>query len=449
MISVLPGQEVDDVLFRLIANPTIRGRVLDENGNPLQGIEVQALVASRSEQAPDASRRELVPLKVVATNHAGEYRLLGLPAAEYYLSATDPRKRSSSEQNTHAQGVRDESADASQKAYPPIYYPNTSDRDEAAALVLSAGQEIRIDFRLQSVNGFSILGRILSHNRQPAANAVVYLEPRERDLIFTSLRYSERTDMNGRFAFKNIVPGTYVVSSSKGQPGITYSAQQSINLTNANISNLEIILGLGRIVTGKLLVEGAPIDLKGQNVMVWLHAVDGDDMGFGAAEVQPDGNFRGMPELAEGTYRIELSGLPPDFYLKAVQSRTQDVLKEGLTISNAVAPDPLQLTVSSAGARLDGLLSRDGEPVGGTKIEIIDRRATPFEHGFFSAITNTHGNFTVRGVPPGTYEIFAYDNESDQVLQVVNLNDNRTHVGAVELVDGDRKQLELKLPATP
>ena len=45
VLSLESGQEVNDLLFRLLANPSITGRVVDENDNPLAGIEVQALKA--------------------------------------------------------------------------------------------------------------------------------------------------------------------------------------------------------------------------------------------------------------------------------------------------------------------------------------------------------------------------------------------------------------------
>jgi hypothetical protein len=153
-----------------------------------------------------------------------------------------------------------------------------------------------------------------------------------------------------------------------------------------------------------------------------------------------------MPEVPEDKYRTEVSGLPPGFYLKSALAGTQDILKDGLTISNAVSTGPLQLTVSSAGARLDGSLSRDREPIAGVKIEIVNRSATPYASTSLSATTDQRGAFRLEGIPPGTYQIFASENQDIDPPEHVNLNSGRMFMGEVELVEGDRKQFDLRLP---
>src|SRR5260370_364231 len=96
LLELIPGQKQSKVLFRLTQTAAIVGRITDEDGEPVSGVEVEAVIA-RSKAAPaedqDESllvpRLELIPSPMPVTNDLGEYRLYSLPPGQYYIAAID------------------------------------------------------------------------------------------------------------------------------------------------------------------------------------------------------------------------------------------------------------------------------------------------------------------------------------------------------------------------
>ena len=70
VLTLRPGQEIKDLLFRLIPSAVIAGRILDEDGEPLPSVEVSATREVYAE-----GKRTLSTFTVVSTNDLGEYRL--------------------------------------------------------------------------------------------------------------------------------------------------------------------------------------------------------------------------------------------------------------------------------------------------------------------------------------------------------------------------------------
>src|ERR1700719_2771174 len=81
--TVLAGQSVDDLLFRMLPTAVINGRITDEDGDPMAGVVVIAL-----KKKPGKSTRESVG--TVGTNDLGEYRLSGLFPSQYWIVAMPP-----------------------------------------------------------------------------------------------------------------------------------------------------------------------------------------------------------------------------------------------------------------------------------------------------------------------------------------------------------------------
>src|SRR5437773_40094 len=85
-ITVAAGQPGAEIQLPMAQAGTISGRVYDANGQSLGNVEVLAMRASYPE-----GLRILTPLQSAITNDLGEYRLFGLAAGRYYISAVHPK----------------------------------------------------------------------------------------------------------------------------------------------------------------------------------------------------------------------------------------------------------------------------------------------------------------------------------------------------------------------
>ena len=83
IVALSPGQDLEELLFRLLPSAVVSGRIQNENGEPLAWVRVSALRATYLR-----GKRTLSSEVTVVTNDLGEYRLFGLRPGRYFISAT-------------------------------------------------------------------------------------------------------------------------------------------------------------------------------------------------------------------------------------------------------------------------------------------------------------------------------------------------------------------------
>jgi hypothetical protein len=116
-----------------------------------------------------------------------------------------------------------------------------------------------------------------------------------------------------------------------------------------------------------------------------------------------------LPQVQPGTYRLSLNPLPsPDHYIKAITLGQTDALRDGLTLDRT--PDmPVEVLISANGGRIEGSVrDKDGKPSVSTQVILVPNERTQADRFRVSA-TDTNGHFTVRGIYPGEYKLFAWD----------------------------------------
>ncbi len=208
ILALSPGQDLKDLLFRLLPSGVISGRVQNENGDPLPWVMVSALRATYLR-----GRRTLSREVAVVTNDLGEYRLFGLRPGRYFVSAIyKPGQRDPGEEDEDA-------ADAGKLGYVPTYYPGTSDPGRAAAIAIKTGDEIpSTDLILEPTTAYSIRGHVNNftarRNANSANSVILVLEARSSGLGWSVPGRQTVVDKpDGIFEIQNVLPGSYTLSA--------------------------------------------------------------------------------------------------------------------------------------------------------------------------------------------------------------------------------------------
>ena len=122
-IEVLDGQRVEKVDFALPRGAILTGRILDEFGEPAESISVSLVPAGEIQR-----KRVFNNGRFGSTNDLGEFRIVGVPPGQYYLSAM---------------GYRPDDVDGDDRtSYAATFYPGTANISEARRLTLSVGQTL-------------------------------------------------------------------------------------------------------------------------------------------------------------------------------------------------------------------------------------------------------------------------------------------------------------------
>jgi 5-hydroxyisourate hydrolase-like protein (transthyretin family) len=439
LFSLKPGEKVSDILFRLVAAAVITGRVTNEDGDPMQRIEVVALRRPSEEEMEDddESRRhkaQMAPVASAKSDDRGQYRIFGLKPGEYFVRAED---------TFMPQGGRvpvEESFWLLRELgseYAPVYFPGVIEASQAQVIPLKAAEEAQADVTMRRVKTVEITGRVIG-STGPAANALVILEPYEGSR--SDFERQDTTDEKGSFRLRNIPEGTYYVLAllrDEGAPVYESRARQKIEVTGDNVEGLTISLNAGVTIQGKLKLDNSTsVPLDGIQVSLGSVEEDGQSGGFGQAK--KDGSFE-IKSVQEGGYAINLWGLDPKAYLKSARRGPDDLLEKGLQIE-ADSSGRIEMTIASDGAQLEGSVSDDDGPVIGARVRLVPDPLTPYNHlRIRPTTTDQLGHFSLTTVAPGKYKLTAKPMVSSESAAY------KSEPQSVTLSENDRKTVDMKL----
>jgi protocatechuate 3,4-dioxygenase beta subunit len=434
VLSLRPGQEIKDLLFRLIPSGVIAGRILDEDGEPLPSVNVTAAREVYSE-----GKRALSVGGTVETNDLGEYRLFGLSPGRYFVSAVYPRfSRSAGDEDSA-------SSELEQQGYAKMYYPGTADAGKAIAIVVQGGEEIpSVEILLRKVLVHRIRGRVYNQiTHKPGTGTNLLLMPKTNRREWDSVQPASVEKPDGSFDIPDVLPGSYALTAFWFDEGKIFSTRMPVEVGNADVEGLALTIAPGMNINGQIIWDGKPA-LEKDELTVRPKPVD-LNLGFQGPTRVTQGNFFTLKDVGEGTYHAEIAGESKDCYIKDVQYGASNVLEDGFTVVRG-APATLEITISPRGARVQGAVSdADGLPAAGVWVVLVPEAKHREQYRLYKTqTTDQYGHFDLRGIPPGEYKLFSWDEvemgawEDPEFLKPFEEKGER-----IALQEGDQKMLKL------
>jgi len=433
------GQRISNIVFALDPAPIAAGWVLDSYGEPIPNIVVEALRRSYDVRGnPRLSR-----VATALTDDRGEYRIFWLDPGEYFFYVTP-----SLPDGTDPQSVR---------LFTPTYFPGVSTPDEAKSLRLDIGREVRVDFRLQRAAWWSVSGQTMNGMTSRSVGATLRLTPPAEDPTFS--RYHSESpaagSFVGRFSMENVAPGAYIVMAKSGSGDQEITAFQRIVLRPlpyipppARPPEYFVTLKLSPplSINGGLFVEsGEVVDLRGASVA--LISVDPDLPSTRSVYPRADGQFL-LNGVVPGNYVVDVTNLPGDLYLKVARFGSDNILEKPLILETLQAPNPLQILLGSDGGRLQAAAyDAQGKLSSGAHFVLVPevtRRSRREQYRL--AVTGEDGKAFLRGIPPGSYKLFAWDQlETNAYLNSGYLQSYEAFGVPVNIASGDNPPVSARL----
>ena len=389
MLTLRPGQTARDISFQLLREAVITGHVYAEDGDPIERAQVLALRYRYFQGS-----RRLMPGGFAMTDDRGKYRLFDLSPGQYYISAS-----------TNPMGSRNTFT------YGPSYYPGVTDPSQASPITLRAGNEFPgIDLTLQRIGIFHIRGRVTGGiGKATLTNTMLQIVTRTEAMV--SFGTGGRvTDAQGDFEFPGVRPGSYFLIARLSNKGNLYQARQPVTVTDSDVDGVQLVLTPGATVKGIVQTEGS-VDFS--KVRFVLTPRDGVMM-FSApnsSAVGQDGTLE-FDSIPDGNYLVRVFGLPQNAYVKSAKMGDEDVLDSGFTIANGAPPgSTLRIVVSANGGTIGGTVMLDGKPFNAALVTLLpdDPAKLSDDLWFKSATTDQYGSFTISGIRPGDYRLFAWE----------------------------------------
>lgn len=442
VLSLSAGQELTDVHIRFQASAVIRGRVTDEEGDPMQGAQVTVM-----RQTFPAGHHHWEQVLQDQTNDLGEYRLAGLAPGNVYVAVSPPPDFRTLIENGGRGADRGKQSGPEKPpppAYQTTYYPGTADRSQATPVQLHAGDDFPVNFSLTPGPSLSIQGAVV--NLPPKSSATIMLQSRDFNLAMSGTEVHN----DGSFVIRNVSPGSYILQAMVEGSAVPMTVRQELQVVSTNVEGLRLIAQPGATVRARLRVESngsGLLDL--QRTFLKLQPADDEEVvlaGQRIAEVAADGNveWNGVPP---GTYYVEMAGSTAstqDWFLKTVLAGGRDANDSGISVSGGLVV--VDLVASANGGTVDGVVTNEkGEPVSNTEVVAVpEARWRGREDRFRQTVSDQTGHFSLHGIRPGNYTLFAGNGvEGDEYYDpdfVRNFDGQGT---PLRVNDGERKAVQL------
>jgi hypothetical protein len=485
--TLTAGQRMTGVSLVMTPTASITGYVTDGNGEPAGYAHVQALRAVYRD-----GHRSLTAMQLVQADDRGMFRLFWLPPGEYFVCAKPLDLRRSSEMmhipppsrfGTYEQQMRPtvtavnasrllDDGSVVEGQYVPVYFPGTLDERRATPIKVRAGQTVGgVDINLGDslVRTRHIRGRVVDGSTGKPIAASLQIVPQSPPAIL--LIPTAQAGQDGTFDVWGALPGPdYLIATGNGLNGLL-----TIDGGASDMNGVTLTMWPGLTINGRIRVDGRPLtdkdsDVSGLTVTLrrspQVNGLPEPSSSRGAVvSVSPDGqrvisvardSGPGNTSAADGSFA--LGGVPPgdylvtvavkdDAYVESIRLGARDVLGAGLHVDGPVQGE-LDIVIHTGGGSIEGTaVGVKREPAPNVTVvavpEGIRRGRTDL---FKTAVTDATGRFRLRGLTPGSYEVFAWEEIESGAWQDPDIVRSYTGLGrVVRIAEGTRASVEVTL----
>ena len=486
------GQHLTNLNIRLTRGSVISGVLVDQNGEPFSGAQVSAM----QNRFAGSGQRTLIPAASAQTDDRGQYRIWGLAAGDYVISAnaglvsqmrdneiarlTDADiKRAMSEiaSGTPRPGVPSSNTDPAARprtvGYASVFYPGTSVAAQAVPIKVGVAEErTGVDFQLSLVPTAKVEGSIVvPEGISPQSIMVQMIGSNPQGFMLDLFRRAAPT-ADGTFTFAGVAPGPYAViaqAQSPAPPGgrpaapggaprqPSHWARADVTLDGQDISGVSLTLQPGMVVAGRIQLEGTggqPPDLS--RIRINLQPVQSaGEVSLGLMQSQPDatGAFS-IAGVTPGRYRLMA-------FIPSARPDTAWQLKSSVMFGRDTLDTPVDLREGTDGAvitftdrvtELNGTIQdAGGQPAPEYHVVVFARDKaywTAQSRRIRSARPAADGRYVIPNLPPGDYLMTAVtDIEPGEWFDPTLLESLSRSAIALTIGEGEKKTQDLRLAA--
>jgi hypothetical protein len=218
------------------------------------------------------------------------------------------------------------------------------------------------------------------------------------------------------FRFDQFSSGSYTLLAQATAEGRRYRGVQRIEVGPEGAHDLAIALEPAIDLSGSVSVEG-PDAAKHSASFVSLTPGDGipSDGPPLRANVGKEGRFT-ITSVPPGIWDISAGPIPPGGYIKSMYLGDQDVLTEEMAIGPSTSA-PLKIVLGTQAATVNGEVTSGDQPARAAVLVAPDGKFRHVLSFYRYAPTDDKGHFEIKGVTPGNYKLYAFEEFDPQTIQ--------------------------------
>ncbi len=436
-ITLRPSQQISDIALALTPQAVMSGKVIDEDGDPINGVMIQVLFRQWVR-----GKQRFLPRNGANTNDLGEFRIANLSAGKYYLSA----------QAMNHGGLTNSEPGKADVRPVRTYYPEAVTRESATPIDVKAGQDLAgINIRMHSAQTFHVRGKVVGAMTDgESGRESVSLGSRDDD---SPLYFGGQSGVakDHSFDIAGIAPGSYNLNVVMMSGEVRVTAHQQVDVGAADVNDVLLTVLPAGTISGQLHVEGtAPTGASAanlENLHVNLTPAENGMMFFGSRghEVNADGTFA-LRGVSPGVYYVSVNN-PDGTYTKSIRYGQQEILGKELDLSGSASGE-LTIVFRYGVAEIDGTVQSSSAESAATsgRVVLVPDQLNADGSGLHYASIDSGGSFTAKQIAPGHYHAYAFEQVEGSLLENPDLLKELASRGVdVEVKENDKKQIQVPL----
>ena len=387
------GDDLKDVVLKLVPLGLISGRVLDEDRQPVTEATIECLRPRYLD-----GLQTFAGVAETKTNDLGDFRLLKLSPGECVIRATPPPPKGEELVRERPTGQWNGQAAAPEQKDLPTYYPQTTKLDAASRIGVTPGAQLSgMNITLLRSNTVRVSGRIKSPGSANQSDVGVQLRADAEELLTHS-------DAQGMFHFTGVVPDSYVLYAV-GDDG--YRARVPIDVGERDIDEIEVTLQPPVNIQGRVVFEGKRTPGSDLPELTLMSTAGWEGRPI---RLQEGLTFK-LDGLTRGLYRFRVERIS-DPYIKRIRIGEQETADAAIDLTYG-DPGEVTLFLSPNAAVVEGSVKNaKDEPAPRVLVTMVPEtsRRTRLHR---IARTDQSGHFKLEGVIPGEYKIYAWEQIED------------------------------------
>jgi hypothetical protein len=443
-VALKPGQQLKDFKVEMTPRAILSGRVVDENGDPMQGVSVDAVALDSGSVSMMQGMMGSMDRDRGTDDH-GEFRLTVVPG-KYQLKAT---ARGNFGENYGQPSLPERRNDGSTlPPYTATFYPSTAVKARATTVDATPGRETSgLEIHMTRQQGLSITGIVSGVPEGMQRPNVQLIQLREGT---NQPQGSRGTSVgpDGKFSFVGIEPATYRLYATYFKDGKVTLASRSVEVKvdGADPAPLALSLQAAIDASGTLTIEGDPPNAAAQKRTIRLEPI-GVWINSGYGETDAKNNFT-VSGVAPGKYHLRVDPMPENGYVKTIEMDGATVATDIVEVSEGNRSPRLKVTVSKGGGQIAGrVLDSEGNKLL-TPLAMVSLLSGPNLEDVITAEITPNSQYTLKALRPGKYRLLGVNpfdtspDMGDQRTWFLKLFDKAEEI---EVKEGDRISKDVKL----